>query len=121
VIEDSILLCFYGIDLSKVESLPWYEQIWPWIDDGTATLNEQDIASLGGSTKIVLDNLTEDQAMQINGPVGKQEWHQVSHLEIKNNKATGNSVQINDGMSSEAFAMLLQSHQVTLEREKDWN
>ncbi|KFY97525.1 hypothetical protein V498_02017 [Pseudogymnoascus sp. VKM F-4517 (FW-2822)] len=91
----------------------------PVQDDGTTALTNEDIASLrheGGSedliktpsTRIVIDNMTGGQAMQINGPVGVQEWYRVSHLEIKNNKATEKSIQINDGISTEAFSLLLQ-------------
>ena len=75
-------------------------------------LTSIEIASLCASntnTRIVVDNVTEDQAFQINGPVGKQEWYQISHLTIKDNKATGQSIQINDEISAELFTILLQS------------
>jgi len=84
----------------------------PVQDGDMVTLTDAEIASLSGqeaSSRIVVDNVTEGQALQINGPIGKQEWYQVSHLAIKNNKATEQSIQINDGMSTEAFTLLLQS------------
>jgi len=89
------------------------------IDGGIVTLTSADIASLCGeetSSRIVVDNVTEDQALQINGPVGKREWYQVSHLAIKSNKASGQSMQINDGLSTEAFTLLLQSHSSSVVR-----
>ncbi|QYT00292.1 hypothetical protein H0G86_007381 [Trichoderma simmonsii] len=59
---------------------------------------------------IVAHNMTADQAFQINGPVGMQEWYAASHI-VQENKAIGKSTQINAGMSMEAFSQLLQAHQ----------
>lgn len=57
------------------------------------------------------DNMTAGQALQINGPVGEQEWYKTSHLVVRDNKATGESTQINAGMSMEAFSALLRARQ----------
>lgn len=38
------------------------------------------------TSRIVIHNITEEQALQINGPIGKKGWWEVSHLEIRNNK-----------------------------------
>ncbi|RGP69895.1 hypothetical protein FLONG3_7651 [Fusarium longipes] len=74
-----------------------------YLQDGTA----QEAHRLSGDVRIVMDNLTEDQALQINGPIGQEGWREVAHLEIRNNKASGNAMQVNHGMSIEAFTQML--------------
>jgi hypothetical protein len=59
------------------------------------------------STRIIVDNLTEEQALQINGPVGEDMWRKVSHLEIKRNKASGNSTQLNYPVNMEVFKQVM--------------
>ncbi|KAK5656066.1 hypothetical protein OQA88_5205 [Cercophora sp. LCS_1] len=58
------------------------------------------------SRHIVARNMTADQALQINGPIGNHGWHASSHV-VQDNKATGSSAQINGAMSVEAFSALL--------------
>ncbi|GAB1318266.1 Fungal N-terminal domain-containing protein [Madurella fahalii] len=101
----------------------------PVREDGTVVVTGDDLASLhrdgGGRSSpqtapesnstvgrhIVTDNMTAGQALQINGPVGAQEWHKTSHLLVRDNKATGQSMQINASMSMEAFSALLRARQ----------
>ena len=52
-----------------------------------------------GTSRIVVDNLTEDQARMINGPIGEDVWKRVSHLEIRWNTAKGKSEMVNHGMT----------------------
>lgn len=59
------------------------------------------------TARIVVDNITEDQALQINGPIGKKGWREVSQLEIRNNRAIGRSMQVNHGTSMEVFKSLM--------------
>lgn len=59
------------------------------------------------TARIVLDNITEEQALQINGPIGEKGWWEVSQLEIRNNRAIGRSIQVNHGTSTEVFDRLL--------------
>jgi len=75
--------------------------------DGTVYLSDTDIEN----SRIVIDNMTEDQALQINGPIGVEGWREVSHLEIRDNKAAGNSIQLNHGTSMEVFGRVLAAQQ----------
>ncbi|KXX76194.1 hypothetical protein MMYC01_208624 [Madurella mycetomatis] len=102
----------------------------PIREDGTIAVTGDDLASLhrdrggrsssqtvpdGNSTvgrHIVADNMTAGQALQINGPVGAQEWYKTSHLLVQDNEATGESTQINAGMSMEAFSALLRARKI---------
>ena len=59
------------------------------------------------TSRIVIDNSTQEQALQINGPIGEKGWWEVSHLEIRNNKAVGRSIQVNHGTSMDVFERLL--------------
>lgn len=62
----------------------------------------------GNSTKrIVVDNLTLDQALQINGPIGEDGWREVSHLVVERNNASGTSIQLNHAVSRQDFKDLL--------------
>ena len=90
-------------------------------------LTEADLTSLGDeasrstgnlaaapTTRVIVGNLTEGQALQINGQVGQENWYAVSNLEIRNNKATGKATQINGLMSTDAFSQLLQHRAATV-------
>jgi hypothetical protein len=39
--------------------------------------------------------MTQDQAVQVNGPIGEDLWKDISRLEIRDNRALGRSIQIN--------------------------
>lgn len=60
---------------------------------------------------MIVDNITEEQALQINGPVGKDVWEKISHLEIRRNKASGNSTQVNYPITMEVFDRLMAARQ----------
>lgn len=119
-----------ALGLSKVGIRIWYRDCdfvaEPKTENGTLVITAADLASIeppdrirgrrqspangdeSASQLIVSENMTADQALQINGPVGMQEWYSASHL-IQGNKASAQSVQINGAMSPDAFAALLQA------------
>ncbi|CAD6455816.1 5e77a018-5156-4f60-b40b-2159ab023bf8 [Sclerotinia trifoliorum] len=92
-------------------------------NDGFVHIKGEDLSrittsgdDLGGNSKdagwlsrrITLNNVTREQALQINGPIGEKGWREeVSHLEIRNNEASGSSIQINHAVSEEAFYAML--------------
>ncbi|KAH7357567.1 hypothetical protein BKA66DRAFT_538414 [Pyrenochaeta sp. MPI-SDFR-AT-0127] len=100
--------------------------------DGLVPLSDGDIAQLSNNpycltmdsstaiqpllnnptSRITINNFTEQQALQMNGPVGEKGWREVSHLEIRNNKANGRSIQINHGISEDVLTncYLLELH-----------
>lgn len=83
------------------------------IADGNVILNKEDLDQLGVEsekldsvediTVTVRDNLTLDQAIQINGPIGKEGFIKPRHTEILNNVASGQSCQINYAVSVERW------------------
>jgi len=91
----------------------------PVQDNGTVALNSEDIKDISGidvplsdatlpnTLRIVYNNLTEDQALQINGPIGKDGWLEASHLLIEENKAHGDSIQVNHAIPESVFDKLL--------------
>ncbi|CAG8279863.1 unnamed protein product [Penicillium olsonii] len=66
----------------------------------------------GPTTRIIIGNLTRSQALQINGPVGEDEWKSISHLEIRDNEAGLASSQVNYPVSRTVFASLLFDHSI---------
>lgn len=95
--------------------------------DGTMALSEDDLVYFNGEVvplvfdaetspkyeeskhgaRPVLENVTKEQALQTNGPVGEKGWREVSQLEIRSNTADGRSIQLNHGISTDAFDRLL--------------
>lgn len=61
---------------------------------------------------MITGNLTRLQALQINGPVGEDEWKTISHLEIRDNEAGLASSQVNYPVSGTVFASLLFDHTI---------
>ncbi|TGO49036.1 hypothetical protein BOTNAR_0447g00010 [Botryotinia narcissicola] len=60
------------------------------------------------SRRIVSKNVARDQALQINAPIGEKGWREASfQLEIRDNEAAGNSIQINHAISEDLFNRLL--------------
>ncbi|KAK4868925.1 hypothetical protein LT330_006534 [Penicillium expansum] len=88
--------------------------------DGTIVLDPEDLNYIGvsfpryGTTRIISNNLTRGQALQINGPIGRDEWTAISHLEIRNNEAESDSTQVNYPISGTQFASLLESRSQAL-------
>lgn len=60
-----------------------------------------------GTSRLIYQNVTETQAQQINGPIGKDIWEKVNHLEVKGNKASGDSQQINYANSIEGYGAIM--------------
>ena len=57
--------------------------------------------------RIIVDNITEQQALQVNGPIGEDIWRDVNHLEIGHNKASGNSTQFNYPITKDVFERVM--------------
>jgi len=101
-------------------------------DDGTVIFSNADIQHLNSDSvsvatvadpasnskhddsRVVINNLSKDQALQINGPIGEKGWIEVSRLEIRDNEACGESIQVNHATSMEVFDKLLVSRSVGL-------
>ena len=93
-------------------------------DNGTVILNQDDLEQIGVSvssnngslskrtSRVIVGNLTRLQALQVNGPVGEDEWKTISHLEIRDNTAGLASSQVNYPVSGTVFASLLIDHSV---------
>lgn len=81
--------------------------------DGTVILEERDLEELGVEmnkdayhqdvTLITKDNLTYDQSLQINGPIGNEGFIAPKYAEILNNVARGQSCQINYAISTKQW------------------
>ncbi|KAJ5705424.1 hypothetical protein N7536_001113 [Penicillium majusculum] len=90
----------------------------PLHEDGTVALDPGDLNQIGvsvtkgGTTRMITGNLTRLQALQINGPVGEDEWKNISHLEIRDNEAGPCSSQVNYPVSGVVFASLLFDHTI---------
>lgn len=83
--------------------------IIPLTDTDVAALpKEERGAQILEGTRLVVGNLTEDQAIQINGPIGRDGWVEVSRVEIHNNTSAGESTMINHAISMDAFKALLE-------------
>jgi hypothetical protein len=65
-----------------------------------ATVNE-------GGKRIVIHNLTRDQALQINGPVAVDMWKDVAFVKIEGNVAAGTAIQTNYPITMDVFRELL--------------
>ncbi|RAL64619.1 hypothetical protein DID88_001652 [Monilinia fructigena] len=74
-------------------------------DDNLKESHPKDANSI--ASRIVLRNVTKEQAFQINGPIGERGWREVNQLEICDNEASGSSLQINHAVSEELFLQLL--------------
>jgi len=62
-------------------------------------------------SQIILDNVTLEQALQINGSVGGKIWQNI-RIEIRGNKASGQSTQVNHTISDEAFDRMVAARAV---------
>lgn len=66
--------------------------------------------------RIILRNMTRDQSLQINGPVGEDIWKDITRLEIRENEADGFSTQVNYPITIEVFRMLLENPRLDTKR-----
>lgn len=64
----------------------------------------------GTSSRIVRNNLTYNQALQVNAPIGTEGWREVNSLTIKDNVARDESTQINHAVGKDVFLALLARH-----------
>ncbi|KAM5359540.1 hypothetical protein ACJZ2D_014396 [Fusarium nematophilum] len=85
--------------------------------DGIIPLTDADVAALPKEergakifegTRLIVGNLTKEQAIQINGPIGRDGWVEASHIEIRDNIAAGESTMINHAISMDTFRALLE-------------
>lgn len=83
-------------------------------EDETLVDTDSDTGSTGSRgktsslTRIVIRNVTKEQAAMINAPIGKDIWTHISHLEIKDNRAEGDSLMVNHATTPEVFFQLMQ-------------
>lgn len=60
-------------------------------------------------SRLVFENRATDRAIQINGPVGESGWREAVDLEIRENVAAADSIQVNHAISKEILELLLAS------------
>lgn len=83
-------------------------------EDETLVDTDSDTSSTGSRknklslTRIIIRNVTKEQAAMINAPIGKDLWTHISRLEIKDNRAEGDSMMINYAMTPEHFFKVMQ-------------
>lgn len=53
----------------------------------------------------MLLDVEQGQTLQIIGPIGEKGWWEASHLETKDNKASGDSIYVNYSTSLEAVVL----------------
>jgi len=70
--------------------------------------------------RIILNNLTKDQAMMICGPIGEDLWARIGRVEVKGNIAEGNSTMVTYATSLEAFKVLKAHQNEQIEAEREW-
>ena len=61
------------------------------------------------SERIIMKNLTRNQALQINAALGEDIWKEMDRLVIKDNVAEHESIQVNHATSLEVFKFLLET------------
>ncbi|KXX80281.1 hypothetical protein MMYC01_203610 [Madurella mycetomatis] len=88
-------------------------------ENGTIALSNEDLRSLVAASaqppsradlvNVIASNVTKDQAIQINGSVGEQDWYCISRVEVRDNQAVGGIIQVNGNMSPKALSILLKA------------
>jgi hypothetical protein len=101
------------IPLSKADIEYLYDE------EASSTCDSNTAANPSGDAEpinslIVVDNLAEDQALQINGLIGKDGWWKASQLVVRKNKATGTAIQTNVPISLGVFDKLLSHRSANL-------
>lgn len=87
------------------EDIAWLNHEATFLDDASESPSNHSIKDI--TSRVIINNSTEGQALQINGPIGEIGWREVSHLEIRNNRATGSSIQLNHATSIDVFKQML--------------
>ncbi|KAI4690375.1 hypothetical protein J4E81_007528 [Alternaria sp. BMP 2799] len=67
--------------------------------------------------RIIVDNSTHDQALQINAPLETDPWKDLASLTIRGNVAANQSLQVNYAMDHKSLAMLLQLQDIAIQRQ----
>ncbi|KAI9730889.1 MAG: hypothetical protein M1834_005607 [Cirrosporium novae-zelandiae] len=101
------------VTLTDADMKSFCDRVAAITSDLNASASSSTDANLDTS-RTVLNNSTEGQALQINGAVGEKGWWEVKHLTIKDNKAIEESIQINHGISMDVFNRLLGSRAVSI-------
>jgi hypothetical protein len=89
------------IPKSELDSLNDENAIETDSENETLTDDESSTGSSDGKPKptkterIIIGNYTQDQALQLNGPIGKDLWAHISRIKICGNRAVGQSIQVN--------------------------
>jgi hypothetical protein len=52
--------------------------------------------------------VTKEQAVMINESIGEDIWKHISHLEIKDNTAEGDSLMVNHAITTDVFFKLME-------------
>ena len=80
------------------------------LENGNVTLNQEELNELAQLPKSVerraitiRNNITRDQALQINAPIGSDLWKNLSKLDIFENVAEGNSRQFNYAQNMDVY------------------
>jgi hypothetical protein len=90
-------------------------------EDGTLVQDPDSVGSIPNANakteRIVIGNMTKDQALMICGPIEKDLWAHIARIEIKDCKAENNSIQVNYATTREDFHALLdrQARNIQLE------
>ncbi|KAI4948169.1 hypothetical protein J4E91_006163 [Alternaria rosae] len=67
--------------------------------------------------RIIVDNSTHNQALQINAPLETDPWKDLPSLTIRGNVAADQSLQVNYAMDHKSLAMLLQLQDIAIQRQ----
>jgi hypothetical protein len=80
-------------------------------DSGDETLVDDSESSLRNASdtteRIILRNTALQQALQINAALGEDIWKHMSRLVVKDNRADGQTVQLNHAITLEAFTLAM--------------
>lgn len=92
-------------------------------EDGTLVSENGSDANSDGNAqlkteRIIINNMTEDQALMLNGPIGKDTWNNITRLEIRDNQAKGRSTMINYQMNTELWKDLLDRRDKNMAEER---
>ena len=72
------------------------------------------------SERVIVGNLTKDQALMICGPIGEDFWAEIGRIEVKQNNAEGNSTMVAYATSLEALGVLIDRQDKRIEAERQW-
>ena len=70
--------------------------------------------------RIIVGNMTKDQALMICGPIGKDLWAQIGRVDVRGNTAENNSTLVAYATSLEAMNALLDRQDKRIEAEREW-